>query len=504
MKKAVLSIDKLNRISEIDQRIYGSFIEHLGRAVYNGIYEPGHPTADKLGFRQDVIQLVKKLQVPVIRYPGGNFVSGFNWEDSVGPRDQRPARLDLAWFTTETNEVGLQEFSQWLSQVDAELMLAVNLGTRGGDAARNLVEYCNHPKGSYWSDLRRSHGKEDPYGVKVWCLGNEMDGPWQMGRKTATEYGRVACETAKMMKWVDPNIELVACGSSNMAMPTFADWEATVLDETYEHVEYLSLHNYWNNFADDTASFLAGGMLMDDFIKSVVAICDYIKAKKRTKKEMYLSFDEWNVWYHTKKADTQIEHWIQAPPRLEDIYNFEDALLVGGLLISLLKNSDRVKMACLAQLVNVIAPIMTEVGGKAWMQTIYYPFYYTSVYGRGEALRVIMDCPKYDCREYTDVTLLDGVAVKNSQEGMLTVFVLNRSVEEDVNVWCDLRSFMPKACVEHVKLEGYDYKASNSAANPEAVVPVQGETDLLKEGYMETVIPKSSWHMYRFAVDKEH
>ena len=322
----------------------------------------------------------------------------------------------MAWFTVETNEVGLQEFSDWLKEVNSELMLAVNLGTRGPDEARNLIEYCNHEKGTYWSDLRRKHGVDKPYNIKLWCLGNEMDGPWQMGQKTPYEYGRIAAETAKMMKWVDPSIELVACGSSHVNMPTFAEWEATVLDLTYEHVDYISLHNYYGNYDNDTASYLAKGIEMDDFIKSVVAICDYIKAKKRSKKRIHLSFDEWNVWYHTKESDKKIERWIKAPPRLEDIYNFEDALLVGGLLITLIKNSDRVKIACLAQLVNVIAPIMTEVGGKAWVQTIYLSFLTCFQLWTGEALKVNIDCGKYDSKEFTDVPYLDSVAVYNKEE----------------------------------------------------------------------------------------
>lgn len=498
MEKATLIVDRLNHISHIDERIYGSFIEHLGRAVYDGIYEPGHPLANKQGFRTDVIALVKKLKVPIIRYPGGNFVSGFNWEDSVGPKENRPARLDLAWFTTETNEVGLQEFFQWLENVDSELMLAVNLGTRGADAARNLVEYCNHKKGSYWSDLRRSHGREHPYQIKTWCLGNEMDGPWQMGRKTAYEYGRIASETAKMMRWVDPEIELVACGSSKMIMPTFAEWEATVLDETYDEVDYISLHNYWANPENDTASFLAGGVLMDDFIRSVVSICDYIKAKKRSRKKINLSFDEWNVWYHSKQSDTKIEHWLKAPPRLEDIYNFEDALLVGGLLISLLKNSDRVKMACLAQLVNVIAPIMTVPGRHAWMQTIYYPFYYTSLYGRGEAIKINIDCPKYDCKEYTDVPMLDGVCTYEKENGTATLFLLNRSLTESVEIHCDLRTMDVTECIGHTAMEGYDVKAGNTPENPEQVIPVNKSLDVYQEGYLKTVLSKTSWNVFRF------
>lgn len=500
MKKANMTVDRLNHISNIDNRLYGSFIEHLGRAVYKGIYEPGHPSANKEGFRTDVIDMVKSLNVPIIRYPGGNFVSGFNWEDSVGPKDERPTRLDLAWSTTETNEIGLNEFASWLDQVDSEMMLAVNLGTRGADAARNLVEYCNHDKGSYWSDLRRKHGVEKPHNIKTWCLGNEMDGPWQMGHKTAYEYGRLANETGKMMKWVDPSIELVACGSSHKDMDTFAEWEAIVLEEAYDQVDYISLHNYYGNPTNDTASYLAKGMEMDDFIKSVVAICDYIKAKKRSKKKIYLSFDEWNVWYHSNEQDKEIERWIKAPPRLEDIYNFEDALLVGGLLITLINNSDRVRIACLAQLVNVIAPIMTEVGGSAWAQTIYYPFLHASLYGRGEAIKVNIESPKYDSKEYTDVPMLDAVSVLNHEKKEVTLFVLNRSLEDDIELQCDLRNMNVKKCAEYVSLEGHDLKAVNTSKNPNNVVPIQKDTNIFDQGFLNVKLSKASWNVFRFEV----
>ncbi len=264
-KKAELIVDKAYTIGEVDKRLYGSFVEHLGRAIYGGVYEPGHPTADEHGFRQDVIDLVKGLKVPIIRYPGGNFVSGYNWEDGIGPKENRPRRLELAWRTIETNEVGVNEFVTWANKVDAEVMMAVNLGTRGIDAARNLVEYCNHPQGTYWSDLRRAHGYAEPHRIKVWCLGNEMDGPWQIGHKTAHEYGRLAAETAKVMKWVDPSIELVACGSSNRGMRTFPEWEATVLEHTYEYVDYISLHTYYGNRENDLGNFLAKSLDMDEF-----------------------------------------------------------------------------------------------------------------------------------------------------------------------------------------------------------------------------------------------
>ena len=350
-KQAKMVVDKAFSISKIDKRIYGSFIEHLGRAVYDGIYQPGHPLSNADGFRKDVIDLVKELDVPIVRYPGGNFVSNFYWEDSVGPVEERPHRLELAWRSLEKNEVGLHEFKKWADAANSEVMMAVNLGTRGITDACNLLEYCNHPGGTKYSDLRIKHGQKDPYGFKTWCLGNEMDGPWQIGHKTMDEYGRLAEETAKAMKLIDPSIEFVVCGSSNQEMPTFALWEDHVLSHTYDYVDYLSLHTYYGNRSDDSNDFLAKSDDMDEFIRTIIATCDYVKAKKRGKKDINISFDEWNVWFHSNAADddiTQNHPWQVAPPMLEDIYTFEDALAVGLMLITLLKHADRVKIACLA------------------------------------------------------------------------------------------------------------------------------------------------------------
>ncbi len=497
MKKAQVIISKDFTVGKVDRRIYGSFIEHLGRAVYGGIYESGHPLADEKGFRKDVMELVKELRVPIVRYPGGNFVSGYNWEDGVGPVEKRPRRTELAWRTTETNQVGTNEFAEWAKKVNSEVMMAVNLGTRGIDAARNLVEYCNHSQGTYWSDLRRSHGYAEPHKFKVWCLGNEMDGPWQIGHKTAEEYGRLACETAKAMKWVDPTLELVACGSSSSGMKTFADWEATVLDHTYEHVDYLSLHTYYGNRENDTANFLARSMDMDAFIKSVISICDYVKAKKRSKKTIHLSFDEWNVWYHSNDADKKLEPWSIAPPQLEDIYNFEDALLVGSMLITLLRHADRVKIACLAQLVNVIAPIMTANGGTSWRQTIFYPYMHASVYGRGVVLQTIVKSPVYDSKDFTDVPVLDAVALLNKENDEVTVFAVNKDLQDSTLCECDLRSFGNYRVVEHIVLEHPDVKAVNTMDDPHRVVPHEKGNAAVEDGTLKATLSKLSWNVIR-------
>lgn len=497
MKKARLPLSKSFTVGEVDERIYGSFIEHLGRAVYGGIYEPDHPTADEDGFRQDVIDEVRKLNVPIVRYPGGNFVSGYRWEDGVGPVEERPKRLELAWGGTEPNTFGTNEFLKWCKKANTECMMAVNLGLRGAEEARALVEYCNHPRGSYYSDLRRKHGVEQPHNIKLWCLGNEMDGDWQIGHKTAYEYGRAAAEAAKVMRWVDPSVELVLCGSSNSHTKTFGDWEAQTLDLAYDKVNYVSLHQYYDNKTDDTASFLAKSMEMDSFIQTVVSVCDYIKGKKHTKHTVNLSFDEWNVWYHSFDADKKIERWCTAPHQLEDIYNFEDALLVGLMMITLLRHADRVKVACLAQLVNVIAPIMTENGGGVFEQTIFYPFMHMSNYGRGMVLQSNIRCGKHDTKEFTDVPDLDGVAILSADETELTVFAVNRDFEEDCALTLDLpdmTDFMP---IAHIEMAGFGLKDENSIVSA-PVCPANAAN--LPEKDSKTVTAKLrplSWNVIR-------
>jgi alpha-N-arabinofuranosidase len=494
--KAKLTVHREFTIGQVDKRIYGSFIEHLGRAVYGGIYEPGHPEADDRGFRKDVIGLVRELNVPIVRYPGGNFVSGYNWEDGVGPVDKRPVRQDLAWMTLEPNKMGTNEFIEWARRANSQVMMAVNLGTRGPDAARNLVEYCNFPKGTAWSDLRRSHGVQDPHDIKLWCLGNEMDGPWQICHRSAAEYGRIAAEAAKVMKWTDPSIELVACGSSNARMPSFGDWEAEVLDHVYDYADYVSLHIYFGNRDNDTPNFLGRSLEMDSFIKTVAGICDLVKAKKHSKKTVNLSFDEWNVWFHSNDADKKIEKWTLAPPMLEDIYTMEDALVTGCMLITLLKNADRVKIACLAQLVNVIAPIMTETGGRTWRQTIFYPFMQASTYGRGTVLRGQVSVGAYDTHEYTGVPYLETVAVYDEAGEALTIFAVNRNLTEALDVEADVYGFEGYRFIEHSTLSNPDLKAVNSARE-ETVKPVLAGQGKLEGSRLDVRLPPASWNVIR-------
>lgn len=496
-------LHKLNKISEIDDRLYGSFLEHMGRAVYSGIYEPDHTTADKSGMRNDVLDLVKELNVPVVRYPGGNFVSAYNWEDGIGPKEDRPTRLDLAWHTSESNQVGIHEFADWAEKAGTEMMLAVNLGSKGMDSARNFLEYTNHEGGSYWSDLRRANGREKPWNVKVWCLGNEMDGPWQVGQKTADEYGRIARETAKAMRAFDKDLELVVCGSSSPYMETFPSWEATVLDHTYEEIDYISLHMYFENAANDTPTYLAQNHELEKYIHTVASIIEFVKAKKRSKKQVYISFDEWNVWYHSKEQDKKIlagnEGWPHAPGILEDIYNFEDVLQVACILNTFIRRADVVKMACIAQLVNVIAPIMTSEGGGAWRQTIFYPFLFASKYGRGTAMNVQIDSPTYDVEKIKDVPYLDVSAVYDEDNEALSLFLVNRHGSEILDFDLSLAGFSDFKIIDHQVMTHDDLRAVNTEKNPNNVVPVPGLGASMDAENLRVSLAPYSFHMVRLA-----
>ncbi|MCL1858287.1 MAG: alpha-N-arabinofuranosidase [Oscillospiraceae bacterium] len=484
MSKAKITINKNYAISKIDDRIYGSFIEHLGRAVYGGIYQPDHKSADKNGFRTDVIELVKELNIPLIRYPGGNFVSGYNWEDGVGPVENRPKRKELAWGCVEPNTFGTNEFALWAKKVNADVMMAVNLGTKGPDDAKNLVEYCNCPSGTYLSDLRIKHGVKEPHNIKLWCLGNEMDGQWQIGHKTAYEYGRVACEAAKLMKWTDPSIELVACGSSGYGMNTFASWDSEVLDETYDLVDYISMHQYYGKNKMSTPAFLAQTLDMEEYIKRTVAICDYVGAKKKSRKKINISFDEWNVW---EMADAHDE-------LLRQIYTFESAVLVGSMLISLIRHSDRVKVACQAQLVNVIAPILTN-NDTLIKQTIFYPYLHASLFGRGTALQTLVECDKYECPEYTDVPYIDSIAVENNSG--VTVFAVNRSNEE---VTLELKSENYKCANNpaHTAMYETDNFAVNTFDTPLNIQPKNITGIINENNIIKTKLNPVSWNVIQF------
>jgi alpha-N-arabinofuranosidase len=496
-QKASLALDPAFAIGPVDPRLFGAFVEHMGRCVYTGLYEHDHPAADAAGFRSDVLELVRELGVTVVRYPGGNFVSGYRWEDGVGPLSARPRRLNLAWRQVESNEFGLGEFMAWAQLAAVEPMLAVNLGTRGLQEAIDLIEYCNHPGGTSLSDLRRRHGAVQPYDVRLWCLGNEIDGPWQLGHKTAAEYGRLAAETAKAMRLIDPGIELVAAGSSNRSMSTFAKWDAEVLEQCFEEVDYLSVHAYYEDHDGDLDSFLGTSVEFDRQIAETVATCDYVAAQRRSPKRLRLAVDEWNVWQQSRFPGVPSLTWDEAPRLIEDDYSVADAVVVGSLLITLLRHANRVGVACLAQLVNVIAPIRTEPGGEAWRQTTFFPFAHVARYARGVSLRAELWAPVKETARYGDVPIVDVAVTYDEETNEVALFAVNRHTSEPLALAVSLRAFPEHAVVEHVTIADTDPRARNSAAVPGRVMPKQRDEYATDGGELTVVLPPVSWNVIR-------
>ncbi len=467
-------LDSRRTIAPLDRNLFGSFLEHLGRAIYEGIYDPGSKLSDANGFRKDVVNEIRQLGVPIIRYPGGNFVSGYNWLDGVGPKQNRPRVLDKAWNSLNSNQFGTNEFMAWCKAVGTEPLMGLNLGTGTTEEAAALVEYCNVEKGTKWSELRRQHGYAEPYKVQRWCLGNEMDGPWQIGHMSATEYGLKAADAARQMRYVDPSLKLIACGSSGPFMPTYLEWDREVLEQCYDYVDGLSLHRYFGNddreTGGDSSKFLAMNLSMDRQIAETVAVCDLVRGHKRSPKKLWLSFDEWNVWYRARSGDAVNGHMQEAPHLLEEVYNLEDALLVGGLVNSLLRNADRVKLACLAQLVNVIAPITTNAEGL-FRHTIYYPYSWGLQFARGAVLSLLVESPTYDVSGFDQVPYLDVAGSLDREAGKVSLFVLNRDLAKPHEIELVWEDKSPSNVLAAWLLTGDDLKASNSFESPRRVAP---------------------------------
>jgi len=496
-------VDSRRTIAPLDRNLFGSFLEHLGRAIYEGIYDPGSKLSDSNGFRKDVLNEIRQLGVPIIRYPGGNFVSGYNWLDGVGPKKDRPRVLDKAWDTTESNQFGTNEFLAWCKAAGTEPLMGLNLGTGTAEEAAALVEYCSVDKGTKWSDLRRQHGIPDPYKVRHWCLGNEMDGPWQIGHMSATEYGLKAADAARQMRYVDPSLKLIACGSSGPFMPTYLEWDREVLEQCYQYVDGLSLHRYFgNNERDtggDTSKYLAMNLSMERQIAETIAVCDLVRGHVRSSKKLWLSFDEWNVWYRTNKGDAVDGHRQEAPHLLEEVYNLEDALLVGGLINSLLRNADRVKLACLAQLINVIAPIMTDANGIL-RQTIYYPYSWALQFASGAVLDLLVQSSTYDVSGLDQVGHVDVAGSLDRGAGKLALFILNRDLSKAHDVEIVWEDAVPARVISASALTGDDLKATNTFAAPRRVVPQPFSAPASSDGRTRFEVPAHSYTVLQWAL----
>ncbi|HEY1465059.1 MAG TPA: alpha-L-arabinofuranosidase C-terminal domain-containing protein [Terriglobales bacterium] len=494
-------VDSRRKIGPLDRNIFGSFLEHLGRAIYEGISDPGSKLSDSNGFRKDVMDEIRKLGVPIIRYPGGNFVSGYNWLDGVGPMENRPAVLDKAWNTLETNKFGTNEFMTWCKAAGTKPLMGLNLGTGTPEQAAALVEYCNVDKGTEWSDLRRKHGYADPYNVEHWCLGNEMDGPWQIGHMTAAEYGIKAQDAARQMHLVDPSLKLIVCGSSGPGTSTYLEWDREVLEQTYQYADGLSLHRYIGNTQEETggesSKFVAMNLTMDQQIEETLAVCDMVRGEHHSPKQLWLSFDEWNVWYRARSGDAMDGHRKPAPHLLEEVYNLEDAMLIGGMMNSLLRHADRVKIACLAQLVNVIAPIMTNENGL-YLQTIYYPYSWGLQYANGNVLNVLTESPTYEVSGMGQVPYLD-VGGTNAQDGSVSLFILNRDLSKPRQVEVNWQDKTPGRVMAAHVITGDDLKASNSFDAPRKVAPQELTKPSTTNGKTKFELPPRSYTVIQWS-----
>ena len=461
--KTTLSLHSRFPIGPVDPRIFGGFLEHLGRAVYEGVYDPHNPRADAHGFRTDVMDALRPMRMTAMRYPGGNFASGYHWEDGIGPKERRPRVRDLAWQSLEPNTFGTDEYLALCRAMDWTPMLTVNMGTGTPEEARNWVEYTNIPAGSRYADLRARNGSTEPYGVKLWCLGNEMDGQWQLGHVPADQYAIRAQQAAKMMKDVDRSIELVACGSCGIFMPTYMEWDRQVLDYLGDYADYVSLHRYVGNQENDTADFLAITNSIDRQIEEMDAACRFVQAKRHGHKRAFLCFDEWNVWYKNHLADGAGKF---ASHLLEEVYNLEDALVVAGFLHSFLRHADVLKIANLAQIVNVIAPVLTRENAVL-IQSIFYPFAMFAARRDGVSLRVALDGPCYESKNYGKASFIDASAILG--DGVLHVFLTNRSLDKTAEVTVEIADFTIAALRNGEILSGADPKAANSYERPNLV-----------------------------------
>ncbi|PWU00752.1 MAG: alpha-N-arabinofuranosidase [Terriglobia bacterium] len=451
--RARIKIDTERVIDDIDPKIYGNFVEHLGRCIEGGVFDENSPLSDSNGYRRDVLDAAKKLGVSILRWPGGNFSSNYHWKDGIGPRDKRPPRLEMAWGTVESNRFGTHEFLNYCELLGTEPYICANLGTGTWEEAQQWVEYVNSSQDTAMTRLRRENGRRDPWKVTYWGLGNEMDGPWQMGHKSAEDYGKFALEAAKLMKWTDPNIKLIAAGSSNYTNGIdWIGWNRTVLDFLKTHADYLALHMYVGNTANDFGEFLATSLTLQERIKTSEGVINAAVSGQRNRK-IYIAWDEWNVWYRAR-GESQRGRRI-----LEEHYNLEDALVVATFLNTFVNHAHVIKIANMAQLVNVIAPIFTDEK-RMFLQTIYYPLALFANNTKGKALELLVKSPVYPSRTFGEVPHLDSSAAIDN--GTLIVNVVNRHPDQRVETDIELQDKQFTRTVEVAEVNAPDIKTENS------------------------------------------
>jgi len=495
MKSSTLHLHSKIQVGPVDPRVFGGFLEHMGRAIYQGVFDPDSAHADEDGFRTDVLDALKRLRMTAMRYPGGNFVSGYHWLDGVGPVRDRPTVLDLAWNSIEPNRIGTDEFIKLSRRMGWAPMLSANLGTGSPEEARNWVEYCNAPTGTKYADLRAENGNEAPFDVKLWCLGNEMDGFWQLGHVPPEQYAIRAQQTGHIMKLVDKSMELVVCGTCDISLPTYIEWDRVVLEHVGNHADYISLHRYVRNFEDDTPNFLAVTNSIDQQIEAIDGLCRAVQTKRRSFKRTYLCFDEWNVWYKNYEMNGKGQF---APHLVEEVYNLEDALVVAGFLNSFLRHADSVKIANIAQIVNIIAPILTK-GDEHLIQSIFYPFEMYTRRRDGVSLRLSLDGPTYTTQSYGAAPYVDASAILSGQD--LHVFTTNRDTAESMELNVQLADRPIGSLVDAEILTGPDAKAANSFEDPDRVNPRAFDDVTIRNGRATYELPPLSMAALTFRTE---
>lgn len=494
MSATTLHFHTAFQVGPVDPRIFGGFAEHMGRCIYEGLYDPDSKHADEYGFRTDVLNALEWLNTTAMRYPGGNFVSGYHWQDGIGPIDERPTVRELAWQSIEPNHVGTDEFLRLCDRMEWTPMITVNLGTGTPEEARNWVEYCNCTPGTRYADLRTANGHAEPYGVKLWCLGNEMDAEFQIGHVPAEQYAIRAQQAAKMMKDTDRSLKLVASGTCIPALPTYMEWDRTVLEYLGDTVDYISMHRYAENNDDNTPAFLAMGNAVDTQIEQMDAVCRFSQARLRSTKRVRLCFDEWNVWYKNHEVDGAGK---RAPHLIEETYNLEDALVVANFLNSFIRHADCVKIANLAQMVNVIAPIQTR-GDDMLIQSIYWAFGMFSRRRNGVSLRPAIDGDSYATGKYGEATCIDTSAILG--DGVLHVFLLNRT-DEDHDVEIKLADRDIVSLVNAELLTGETAKTANSFESQDSVKPTLFDDIRFSGRQAHTTLPPLSLVAATFGVN---
>lgn len=533
LKTAKVTVHPDYKIAKVEKRLFGAFLEPIGNWVYGGIYNPKHPSADEMGFRQDILEAVREFGMPAVRLPGGNWISGWEWKNSIGPMENRKVQLDLAWFQIEPNIVGLDEYLEWTKRANTEPMFTINLGTDDLKSAAHLVEYCRHEGGTYWSELRKKYGHPEPYPIKIWYLGNEMDGHWQIGswEKNPVGFGILTHEVSKVIKWIDCKAETVLSGVSDYSKH-FPEWLMEALEQCYESVDYVSVHYYHSAPEGDIASYLNVSSVIEEHLRAIFAICDYLQAKIGTPKKMYISFDEYGVMFGRQGEVTYGRRgwkdaskvFMQFRPREENVfikhepdkfvrrrrtsYQMLEALGVASILLTFIRNADRIKIGCMT---GGLGGAIAFDGEHVWKNASYYPYYQMNrLAAGGMSILPVVDGPTFNtqqyalndfnqCHSYEDVQAIEAAAVHHEEKGEVDVFIINRSVEDDIEVSLDVRGFEGYELVEHVEMYTDDITKGNSFESPEVIVPTLNTKTRMEDGKVIALTRKLSWNVIRLS-----